>query len=91
MRTLTQDTGYGEGLTLESGCVTPGAWYGKKCHPGGCGCVKPYTGSGGWGHTGNSGCENPGSGFGRGVTLETGRVTPVHGPRAWVTLETMDV
>ena len=53
--------------------------------------MKPYTGSGGWGHTGNSGCENPGSGFGRGVTLETGRVTPVHGPRAWVTLETMDV
>ena len=45
------DIGYREGFTLESGCVTPGAWYGKKCHPGDCGYVKPCTGSGGWGHT----------------------------------------
>ena len=80
------------------GGVHPGVWmcdpgsrYGKKCHPGDCGYVKPCIGSGGWDHTGNSGCENPGTGSGRGVTLETGRVTPVHGPRGCVTLETMDM
>ena len=84
------DIGYREGFTLESGCVTPGAWYGKKCHPGDCGYVKPCTGSGGWGHT-ETVCENPGTGSGRGVTMETGCVTPVHGPRGCVTLETMDM
>ena len=90
MRTLMPGIGYGEGFTLESGCVTPGARY-EKCHPGDCGYVKPCTGPGRWDHTGNSGCENPGTGSGRGVSLETGHVTPVHGPRGCVTLETMDV
>ena len=63
------------GVTLETGCVSPDAWYGKWGHSGDCGGVTPHTGTGGWGYPAG-GRVNPGTGSGMGVRLDCGRVTP---------------